>query len=155
MPGKDKLVRDRAAIDRVIRESRICHLSCCLEDRPYLIPLSFGYDGQAVYLHSAPTGKKITIFEANPRVCLAFVSRAELKADPGQACEWSFAYSSVIAEGTICEVRDPEEKAQALNRVMEGYSGREWPFPEKTLARTRVWKVVLENPTAKISPSKE
>ena len=155
MASKDKLVTDRTLIDEIICQSQICHLACSREDRPYLVPLSFGYDGEAIYLHTSRAGKKIEIFEANPRVCLSFVSRSDLVTDPERACEWSFAYASVLAEGTISEIEDPETKTRALNWIMDHYSGKDWPFTEKTLARTRIWKVILENPTAKISPLKD
>jgi nitroimidazol reductase NimA-like FMN-containing flavoprotein (pyridoxamine 5'-phosphate oxidase superfamily) len=155
MIRKDKLITDRVITDEIIRDSLICHLSCSLDDSPYLIPISFGYDGQAVYLHTAQKGKKITIFEHNPRVCLSFVSQSDLVTDLEQACQWSFDFASVIAEGAISEIREPDEKAYALNQIMIHYSGVEWDFPEKTLAGTRMWKIVLEGLTGKISPAPE
>ena len=155
MASQDKLVTDRARIDQIIRQSQICHLACSQEGSPYVVPISFGYDGQAVYLHTAKRGRKIAILEKNPQVCLAFVARAELVTDPERACQWSFDYASVVAEGIIREVIDPAEKAAALNQIMAHYSGRQWDIPDKSLAGTRIWKVVLETPTAKISPVKE
>lgn len=152
MIKKDKLITDRVKIDEIIRGSLICHLSCCLKGEPYLIPISFGYDGQAVYLHTAQKGKKITLFEENPRVCLSFVSQADLVTDPEQACRWSFDFASVIAEGVISEIKEPNEKALALNQIMIHYSELAWEFPEKTLAGTRMWKIDLEDLTGKASP---
>ena len=152
MIRKDKAVADRKTIDGIIHAAEICHLSCSLNDQPYLIPISFGYDGQAIFIHTAPAGKKISIFEQNPRVCLAFVSQTDLITNKDQACNWSFAYSSVIAEGEISEITDPEGKTFALNHIMSHYSGRDWEIPNKTLASTRAWKIVLENPTGKTSP---
>ena len=58
MRRKEKEVTDRSLIDGIIHQADICHLSCSLEDRPYLVPISFGYDGQAVYIHTAPSGRK-------------------------------------------------------------------------------------------------
>lgn len=147
------MITDRETIDKIIHEAEICHLSCCLDGQPYLIPVSFGYDGEAVYIHTGRVGKKIGFFEGNPRVCLSFVSQVEIRPDQEEACEWSFAFSSVIAEGSISEISDLEGKTSALNQVMSHYSGREWDFPEKVLGGTRIWKIVLEDPTAKISPA--
>ena len=104
MANKNKKSIDQDLIDRVIRGSQICHLSCCLEHQPYLVPISFGYDGQAIYIHTSQTGKKIAIFEKNPRVCLSFVAHAALAPDSDQACKFSFESSSVIAEGRIQEI---------------------------------------------------
>ena len=152
MRKKDKAVANRKTIDGIIQGAEICHLSCCLNDQPYLIPISFGYDGQAIFIHTALAGKKITIFEQNPRVCLSFVSQAALLSNQDLACNWSFDYSSVIAEGEISEITDPELKTSALNHIMSHYSGREWEIPNKALASIRAWKIVLENPMGKTSP---
>ena len=153
MSGDEKAVIDRKTIDKIISETEICHLSCCLEGLPYLIPISFGYDGEAVYIHTGRRGKKITFFEGNPRVCLSFVSQAEIVPDEEEACEWSFEFSSVIADGNISEITDPEGKSFALNQIMSHYSGRDWDLPEKALKGTRLWMIILENPSGKISPS--
>ena len=152
MRRKEKEITDRNLIDRIIHQADICHLSCSLDDRPYLIPISFGYDGQAVYIHTAPAGRKIEYFEGNPRVCLAFISRADLISSPDQACEWSFEFASVLAEGEISEITDLDGKSAALNQIMAHYSGREWDLPAKTLSGTRVWKIRLEHLTGKVSP---
>ena len=142
---------DRKMIDKIIHESDICHLSCCLDDHPYLVPISFGYDGKAIYIHTGRTGKKISIFENNPKVCLSFVSQSEIVPDSEEACEWSYNFSSVISEGAISEIPDLDGKSYALNQVMSHYSGKDWDFPEKMLKATRVWKIALENPTGRIS----
>ena len=152
MRRNEKEVTDRELLDRIIQQTEFCHLSCCLEDRPYLIPISFGYDGQAIYLHTAPEGKKIRIFEGNPRVSLSFVSQAGLLTNPDQACKWSFNFSSVYAEGAIREIKDREGKTAALNQIMIHYSGRSWEIDPGKLTGSRVWKIVLETITGKVSP---
>jgi nitroimidazol reductase NimA-like FMN-containing flavoprotein (pyridoxamine 5'-phosphate oxidase superfamily) len=153
MRRNDKAIHDRETIDGIIYQSEICHLSCCLKEIPYVIPVSFGYDGQDVYIHTAAAGKKITIFEENPQVCLAFVSQVDLKTSPEKACDWSFEFSSVIAEGIISEVTNPKKKSHALNRIMSHYSGKEWDMPEASLRSTRCWKITLNHLTGKISPA--
>ena len=152
MRRKDKEVTDRKLLDRIIQGSEFCHLACCLDDRPYLIPLSFGYDGQAIYIHTAPQGKKILIFEHNPWVWLSFVLQADLLTDPDQACQWSVRFSSVQAEGKISEITEIADKKYALDQIMIHYSGREWDIAANQLTGTRAWKISLENITGKVSP---
>lgn len=153
MRREEKGVTEREILDRIIQGSAYCHLACCQDDRPYLIPISFGYDGQAIYIHTAPEGKKILIFERNPQVSLSFVCQAELITHPQQACQWSFGFSSVFAEGEICELTDIEDKRYALNQIMAHYSGHKWEIPESRLSGTRVWKIPLKNISGKISPA--
>ena len=105
-----------------------------------------------VFIHTASSGKKIALFESNPRVCLVFVSQADILSHPDQACQWSFAFSSVVAEGEISEITNRRDKAIALNQIMSHYSEQDWDIPEKSLTGTRVWKIALDSLTGKISP---
>jgi nitroimidazol reductase NimA-like FMN-containing flavoprotein (pyridoxamine 5'-phosphate oxidase superfamily) len=117
-----------------------------------VIPVSFGYDGEAVYIHTASAGKKIDYIGENPHVCLSFVQRANLISDPDKACDWSYDFTSAIAEGIITEIIDADGKTRAINQIMSHYSGREWDIPEKSLAGTRVWKITLYKLNGKRSP---
>jgi nitroimidazol reductase NimA-like FMN-containing flavoprotein (pyridoxamine 5'-phosphate oxidase superfamily) len=121
---------------------------------PYVVPVSFGYDGDSVYFHSAREGKKIDVIAANPRVCVQFERRVALVTSETEACEWSFTYESAIGFGVVEELRDPDSKAIGLNQIMQHYSGREWEFDASTLARTRVWRVAIEKLTGKQSSLK-
>ncbi|MCK5794940.1 MAG: pyridoxamine 5'-phosphate oxidase family protein [Anaerolineales bacterium] len=62
MRKKDKEITDRKTLDSIIRNAKICHLACCLNDQPYVIPISFGYDGKTIYFHTALIGKKNEVF---------------------------------------------------------------------------------------------
>ena len=42
------------------------------------MPVSFGYDGAALYFHTAPKGRKIDFIEANNRVCFEFEANVAL-----------------------------------------------------------------------------
>jgi nitroimidazol reductase NimA-like FMN-containing flavoprotein (pyridoxamine 5'-phosphate oxidase superfamily) len=148
-----EFIRDRDLLDKIIQESKICHLACCLDDHPYVIPIAFGYDGHSVFIHTAQQGKKIEIFTRNPRVCLAFEKNTDLKNDPEQACEWSFVYTSLIAEGEIQELTSETDKRSGLDQIMRHYSDQSWVIPSSKLKKTRVWKIYLEAMTGKRSPS--
>ena len=49
---------DKEKIDAVIREARVCHLGMTDGNTPYVVPLSFGYDGHYLYFHGKSAGKK-------------------------------------------------------------------------------------------------
>jgi nitroimidazol reductase NimA-like FMN-containing flavoprotein (pyridoxamine 5'-phosphate oxidase superfamily) len=151
MIRKEKQVTSAREIDAIIFRSEICRLAMARDNEPYLLPLCFGYDGKAVYLHTAATGQKIEFFETNPKVCVEFENGVKVLPDDDMACKWSFRYESVIAFGTVAELVDPVDKAYGLNQVMRHYSGREWAMPEKGMGKTRVWKISIESMTAKKS----
>lgn len=116
-----------------------------------MIPISFGYDGQFVYFHTARAGKKNEIFHKNPRVCLSFETDISLIMDSEKACAWSFDFNSVIATGKIKEINDPEQKNNGLNQIMRHYSGKEWEMPMREISKTAIWQVQFETITGKRS----
>lgn len=151
MRHKENEITDRIMLDQIISGALYCHLACSINDQPYLIPLSFGYDGEYVYFHTALNGKKSDIFLQNSNVCLGFEREVSLEKDEDQACDWSFHFQSVIATGVIQEVTKYENRLSVLDQIMAHYSDKKWTFPEKTLARTRAWKVYLKSITGKQS----
>jgi nitroimidazol reductase NimA-like FMN-containing flavoprotein (pyridoxamine 5'-phosphate oxidase superfamily) len=154
MRRTDREITSRSEIDEVIRGSQVCHLAVAAGGDPYVVPVSFGYDGTAVYFHTARDGKKIEIMNSNPRVCVEFERNVKLVTDDSDACRWSFSFESVIGYGAAVELLEPEEKTQGLNQIMLHYSSREWSFEDSMLASTRVWRVRLESLTGKRSEHK-
>jgi uncharacterized protein len=153
MRKKEKAITERELINRIIDQSQICHLACCLDNQPYVIPISFGYDGNTIYFHTARAGKKNEIFLKNPQVCLGFESTVNLITDQENACGWTFDFQSVIATGEIEEIKQPDLKKYGLNQIMLHYSGRNWKMPEREISKTKIWGVKLKTITGKRSPS--
>jgi nitroimidazol reductase NimA-like FMN-containing flavoprotein (pyridoxamine 5'-phosphate oxidase superfamily) len=152
MRRKDREIRDRQEIDEIMRGALVCHLALAVDGEPYVIPLSFGYDGTSLYLHTAAVGKKTDCLEANPRVCFAVERNVELVPDPADACRWTFAFESVIGLGRAVELTGVEEKRQAANQIMLHYSGREWPLDSHDLTQFRAWRIEIDELTGKRSP---
>jgi nitroimidazol reductase NimA-like FMN-containing flavoprotein (pyridoxamine 5'-phosphate oxidase superfamily) len=151
----DKEITDRSHIDRIIRGTQVCHLAFAFDDQPYVVPLSFGYDGEALYFHTARRGKKTDFIAANPRVCFECVRGVRLLTKPNDPCDWSFSYESVVGYGTIAEVTSEEDKAYALSQIVFHCSGREWDFASTDLDSVRVWRLPVESVTGKRSPQNE
>ncbi len=149
MSSSKRLTQDRDTIDRIIRASQVCRLGMAVDGEPYLVPLSFGFDGQAVYIHTAQEGRKLEFFERNPRVCLEFENAVRLVRDDPNPCAWSFAFESVIGYGRISELLEPSAKARGLRQVILHYAGEEVPFPPEKLSSVRVWRVTIESLSAK------
>ncbi len=151
MRRKEKEIKDRGAIDAIINASEVCRVALAKDNQPYLVPLSFGYDGRAIYLHTAVEGKKVEFIKANNRVCVEFEHSARLKTHEQLACKWSMLYESVIGDGTIQELIETRDKQYGLNQIMRHYSGKDWDFDAGAMDRTRVWKIVLGSISGKRS----
>lgn len=61
-------VLTRGAIARVLRESTVGRLGIHADGRTYVVPVTYVYDGDAVYGHSA-LGQKIRMMRKSPEVC--------------------------------------------------------------------------------------
>lgn len=154
MRRNDKEITIRSEIDEVILGCQVCHLGLATDGEPYVVPVSFGYDGAAVYFHTASEGKKIDIIGSNPRVCLAFERNVNLVTSDTDPCKWTFTFESVIGYGTVTELLDADERAYGLNQIMLHYSGREWQFDGAAFANTRIWRVPVASVTGKRSERK-
>ena len=93
-------------IEALLRRRRIGRIGYCLEDRPYVVPVSYAYDGSAAYVFSGP-GRKIDAMRVQPRVCFEVDDIAESAG----AVDWR----SVIADGVYEELTDDAERRAALS----------------------------------------
>jgi uncharacterized protein len=154
MRRSDKEITSEQLIGQIMAQAQVCRLGLCKDKTPYIVPLSFGYDGTCLYFHSAPEGMKIDFMTANDRVCFELEHEVKLVPHDSNPCQWSFSFFSVIGFGRIEEVTDSERRVYALNQIMRHYSGREWAFSEPSLDKIRLWCVVIEQITGKQSKDK-
>jgi nitroimidazol reductase NimA-like FMN-containing flavoprotein (pyridoxamine 5'-phosphate oxidase superfamily) len=97
-------------IEELLRNSIVGRIACCGhgligDGRPYVVPLAYGYDGDAIYAHSGP-GRKLDFMRAEPRV--------SFEVDTTEAPD---RWRSVIAEGTFEEIGDLVEREHALRTI--------------------------------------
>lgn len=154
MRRTDKEIVSRAEIDDIIRGSLVCHVAMISDGEPYVVPLSFGYDGESLYLHTAREGRKIACFEKAPRVAFCFERGIEIREHPDIACRWTTAYESVAGRGILRELTAEPDLRHAFDIIMRHYSGRGgWAFDPATTARTRCWRIDIESLSGKRSPA--
>ena len=56
MRRKEKEITDKTAMESIILKSSVCRLALSEENRPYIVPLCFGYEDDTLYFHSAREG---------------------------------------------------------------------------------------------------
>lgn len=61
-------VLSRSAITRLLREGTVGRLGIHADGRTYVVPVTYVYDGDAVYGHSV-LGQKIRMMRKSPEVC--------------------------------------------------------------------------------------
>jgi len=150
MRRAEREIKDKRAIEEILRRAMVCRLGLCDGDMPYVVPLSFGYEDNCLYFHSATEGRKIEIIKDNPNVCFEVdVDQDVTRMDT--ACNWEMKYRSVIGFGKAHIVDDLEEKRRALNIIVKHYSGDPHEYPESALGDVAVFKIEVESMTGKKS----
>ena len=150
MRRKEKEITDKTSMELIILKSSVCRLALSDEDRPYIVPLCFGYENDTLYFHSAREGRKLDILRKNNKVCFEFdVDHEIVEAD--DACGWGMKYQSVIGFGKGSIIDDIESKRKALNVIMQNYSRNSYEYPDKTIKKIVIIKVEIEHMTGKKS----
>ena len=100
-------VLDAKGIEELLHAALVGRIACCSHEggRPYLVPIPYGYDGEAVYSISGP-GRKLDIMRAQPEV--AFEVDVAVADD---------RWHSVVADGVFEEITDPEARRRAIEIV--------------------------------------
>ena len=95
---------------KVLKATKYVTIALCMEDEPYLVALSHGYDQtrNCLYFHCAPEGKKLIYAKANPKVW------GQAVLDFGVTQECDYAYSSVHFSGKLSLITDINEKKHAM-----------------------------------------
>ncbi len=96
-------------IDHVLRSEVIGRIGSIMEGRVYIVPISYVYDGDCIYGHSAG-GMKLSMMRAHPQICFE-VEHVEDLAN----------WQSVIAWGTFEELQG-EESARGLQLFLDRMS---------------------------------
>jgi len=146
----EKEIKDRSEMEEFIRQNRVCRLAMVDQDKPYVVPMSFGFDWPCIYFHSALEGRKINVIQQNSNICFEFDELIKINKDK-EACQWGMDFKSVIGEGNAVLVEDINEKIHALGIIMAQYSNRQFHFSEENMEKTGVIKVSITRMTGKKS----
>lgn len=143
---KNRVLENPRDILNVIQNCNVCYVSMVDQDnKPYVIPMNFGFSENTVLLHSSKHGKKIDILKNKPDVCLVFSTDHQLSWQSEQvACSWSMKYRSVLAYGKVEFVADLAEKEVVFHQFMKNYSPKDFKFSKPSLEEVLVIKVPID-----------
>ncbi len=152
MRKKEREITNFKEIEEIIEKSDVCHIALSSDNIPYIVTMNFGYkksDNPALFFHCAGEGKKIDIIKRNNTVCFQMDIDHELvKADMG--CQCSMQYRSVVGMGKISFITKKEDKIEALNILMNHYTGEEQhPFEEEMINRTYILRLDIDEISGK------
>lgn len=113
-------------IDELLLKQVIGRIGCFVNNKTYVVPISYAYEDNCIYAHTNE-GLKIDAMRKNAEVCFEIDDYADM-------ANWQ----SVIAWGVYEEITDPEARAAALKILVQRnlpmpssvttHLGKTWPF---------------------------
>ena len=153
MRRKDREITDIETIRAILDKAKVLHLAMIDGDRPYVVPMNYGYalaDGWlTLYLHGAKEGRKLDVLQQNDRVAFVLETDVSLVSGGDLPCKYGAAYASVMGEGRATILTDPVEKTDALTMLMKTQTGRNFYITEAMTDTVAVLRIDVEAFTAK------
>ena len=120
-------------------------------ERIFDFPVNFVLLGDALYIHTAFTGKKMDLIRKNPRV--GFSAYVDVRIIREKA---TTTFRSVCGTGTAAIVEDKEEKRTALDAITVRYKSLcPRPAPDSMINRVAIIRIDIDSLMGKYAPGKE
>jgi uncharacterized protein len=148
MRRKDRQMLDADALNILVKGEYGMLATSDKQNLPYVVPMSYVYADNCIYLHCATEGQKLDNIVENPKVSFCVVGDTKVIPE-----DFGTAFESVILFGTAEIVQDMEEKLKGLRALVVKYSidfkvqGEE--YIKKDFNKTRVIKINIEHMTGK------
>jgi nitroimidazol reductase NimA-like FMN-containing flavoprotein (pyridoxamine 5'-phosphate oxidase superfamily) len=146
-------VYDRDPINRILDEAFLCHVGFVVDDQPFVIPTSYGRDGNVLYVHGSAASRMLRNLTEGIPVCIT-VTLLDGLVLARSVFNHSMNYRSVVILGTATLIDDPKEKLKALQVLSEHIIPRRWDDSrqpnEKELKATSVLRVPIDEFSAKV-----
>ncbi len=148
-----RAVYDRDAVNQILDEGLLCHVGFVADGQPFVIPMSYGRDGDMLYIHGSTASRMVRNLEQGVPVCIT-VTLVDGLVLARSVFNHSMNYRSVVILGKATLVDDPAEKLAALRAISEHILPHRWddsrqPY-EKELKATSVLRLPISEFSAKV-----
>ena len=148
-----RAVYDRDAVNQILDEAFLCHVGFVVDGQPFVIPTSFGRDGDVLYIHGSAASRMLRNLDKGVAVCIT-VTLLDGLVLARSVFNHSMNYRSVVILGTATLVDDPQEKLTALRALSEHILPHRWEDSrqpnEKELKATSVLRLPITEFSAKV-----
>ena len=143
---------DRETIFSILDAGFLCHVGFVVDGQPFVIPTSFGRDGDKIYIHGSSKSRMLTNLDQGIPVCLT-VTHLDGLVLARSAFHHSINYRSTVIFGTAHQV-EGEEKERGLFLISENILKGRWDEVRepnaKEMKATSVLRLDIESASAKI-----
>lgn len=151
MRRSDREVTDFNEIVSIMEKCDVCRIALNQEGYPYILPLNFGMvvtdHTVELYFHGALEGMKYDLMKKDNRASFEMDCAHRLITDEEHG-NCTMEYESVVGRGYM-EMLSDAEKYDALCVLMKHYRHDGFPFNKNVMEQTNVFKLVVEEMTAK------
>lgn len=148
-------VTDPVKIEEIIKKARVVHLGMVDGNKPYIVPMHYGYiyenGGLTLYLHGATEGRKYDVIAANPNVFIEIDTDMVMTSGGEIPCEYGADYACIMGDGTASILTDIDEKIAGLELIMKNQTGRDFTITEPMTKSVNVIKVVVPELSVKVN----
>jgi nitroimidazol reductase NimA-like FMN-containing flavoprotein (pyridoxamine 5'-phosphate oxidase superfamily) len=149
----DRAVYDREATYRILDEGFVCHVGFVAGGQPFVIPTSYGREGDSLYIHGSAASRMLHQIKDGAAVCVT-VTLLDGLVLARSVFNHSMNYRSVVVLGKGVLVEDAAEKLAALRALSEHILPGRWDDSrqpnERELKATSVLRVPIEEFSAKV-----
>ena len=137
---KKREITDPEILREILESCEVVRIGAMDEEGMFIVPMNYGYDVReedgtlhvCLYLHGAKEGRKAAAFAGD------------------YTCAYSYAYRSIMGNGTITEVTDPEVKKKGLEKIMAHIAPEaKIAFLPEMVERVAVWRIDIDTFTGK------
>jgi nitroimidazol reductase NimA-like FMN-containing flavoprotein (pyridoxamine 5'-phosphate oxidase superfamily) len=141
---------DRDTIHAILDEGMICHIGFIFEGSPFVIPTSYGREGERLLIHGSAASRMLRALSAGAEACIT-VSLIDGLVLARSAFHQSMNYRSVVllAKGTLIE--EYEAKMEALRAITERLIPGRWNSVRKPTTQEMKGTSVISFPIAEAS----
>ena len=143
---------DHATVFAILDRGLVAHVGFVDGGRPIVIPMTYGRDGDRVFLHGARKSR-ITTAPAGEPVCIS-VTLVDGFVVARSAYDSSMNYRAVVIHGRAVELQDEAERLHALRCITEHNLPGRWAElrapTQQELKATVVLAVEIETASAKV-----
>ena len=149
----DRAVYDRDAVNHILDEAFLCHAGFVVDGQPFVIPTSYGRNGNVLYIHGSAASRMLRNLDKGIPVCVT-VTLLDGLVLARSIFNHSMNYRSVVILGTATLIDDPVEKIAALRALSEHILPQRWDDSrqpnEKELKATSVLRIPIDEFSAKV-----
>jgi nitroimidazol reductase NimA-like FMN-containing flavoprotein (pyridoxamine 5'-phosphate oxidase superfamily) len=113
-----RAVYDREVVNQILDEAFLCHVGFVADGQPFVIPTSYGRDGDLLYIHGSAASRMLRNLNRGVPVCIT-VTLLDGLVLARSVFNHSMNYRSVVILGVATLVDDPAEKLAALRALSE------------------------------------